>query len=310
MTKKILSVVLAVTGSALVCTGHGPGHVHRNQMAEVGEALDEQGPAPESRSSTPETASTQGKSFQEVVEESPEPGWGGALTTGWEGRHIHYGVDETGNSGAWTTEVSAWFGSLAVSAWNGFGLGNEFEEWDFSASYNIEAGPVFLIPGYNFRYLPGFSGGSHEHESHDGEEHGDEEKHEEEASHAHQTYNNEIFAVLGTDAIPYVTPSAVFIWNLNDAPGGFLEFRLDGEIPLRKDTLSLNPYALLGLNFGYNTTAEYGLNNLQFGAQAEWNVNKYLTVFAGVNYSIALAALDAIGQGDAFWANAGVSVGF
>ncbi|MFM8363962.1 MAG: hypothetical protein ACKOAS_02295, partial [Verrucomicrobiota bacterium] len=164
-------------------------------------------------------------------------------------------------------------------------------------------------PGYNFRYMPSSSEESHGHESHE-EEHGHHEEHGDEASHAHLTYNNEIFAVLGTNAIPYVTPSAAFIWNLNDTPGGFLEFRLDGDIPVWKNVVTLNPYALLGLNFGYNTTAEYGLNNFQFGAQAEWNVNEYLTIFAGLNYSIALEALDAIGQGDVFWANAGVTVGF
>jgi len=314
--KKILSLLLAISGSAMVGLAHGPGHIHRNQVAEVNEAIEEQGPAPETREGATSASAPGGKSFREVVEETPERNWGASLTTGWEGRHVHYGVDETGSSGAWTNEVSVWIGNFAVSAWNGFGLGNEFEEWDFTASYNIEAGPIFLIPGYNFRYVPTSSEHSHGHDSHEEEEHGHHEElghheeHDDEASHAHLAYNNEIFAILGTNAIPYVTPSAVFIWNLNDAPGGFLEFRLDGDIPVWEDILAINPYALLGLNFGYNTTAEYGLNNFQFGAEAEWNVNEYLTVFAGLNYSIALAALDAIGQGNAFWANAGVSIGF
>jgi len=308
--KKILSIFLAMTGGSFVCLAHGPGHVHRNQASEVNELLDQQGPAPVSQPAADSSTTPSGKSFREAIVETPERNWGAMLTTGWEGRHVHYGVNETGDSGAWTTELGLWIGNLGLSAWNGFGLGNEFEEWDFTASYNIEVGPLFLIPGYNFRYMPSSSEESHGHESHEEEEHGHHEEHGDEASHAHLTYNNELFAVLGTNAIPYVTPSAAFIWNLNDAPGGFLEFRLDGDIPVWKDVVTLNPYALLGLNFGYNTTAEYGLNNFQFGAQAEWNVNKHLTLFAGINYSIALAALDAIGQGDVFWANAGVSVGF
>ena len=303
--KKIHSILMAMAATAMICGAHGPGHAHRMTSAEVNEALDEQGPAPLNAPTATPPAKADGKSFQEVVVEQPERIWGASLTTGYESRHVHYGVNETGNQGAWTNEVALWIGDFGVSVWNGFWLGNDFEEWDFTASYSFEVGPVFFIPGYNFRYNPQSAEDAHGHEDHSEEGH-----HEEEASHAHLEYNNELFAVLGTNAIPYITPSTVFIWNLNDTPGGFLEFRIDGDVPVIKEALTLNPYALLGLNFGYNTTAEYGLNNFQFGIQADWQINKYLTAFAGINYSIALAALEAIGQGNEAWVNAGVSVGF
>ena len=74
--------------------------------------------------------------------------------------------------------------------------------------------------------------------------------------------------------------------------------------------MTLEPYALLGLNFGYNTTDSYGWNNFQFGLQGNWQITKLLTAFAGVNYSMAMTALQDIGQGNEFWVNAGVSVGF
>jgi hypothetical protein len=305
--KKIHSILMAMAATAMICGAHGPGHAHRMASSEVNEALEEQGPAPQNAPTATPAAKADGKSFQEVEVEQPERIWGASLTTGWESRHVHYGINETGNQGAWTNEVALWIGDFGVSVWNGFGLGNNFEEWDFTASYAIEAGPVFFIPGYNFRYLPQSGEDAHGHDEHEHEEHG---HHEEEASHAHLEYNNELFAVLGTNAIPYITPSTVFIWNLNDTPGGFLEFRIDGDVPVIKEALTLNPYALLGLNFGYNTTAEYGLNNFQFGIQADWQINEYLTAFAGINYSIALAALEAIGQGNEAWVNAGVSVGF
>ena len=309
--KKLLSILWAVAGSAAFSLAHGPGHIHRTELAEVNESLDQAAPAPENNPdpTTPASlAESGGKTFQEVIEKTPERNWGASLTTGWESRHVHYGVNETGNHGAWTNELGLRFGDLGVSVWNGFGLGNDFEEWDFTASYAFETGQVFFIPGYNFRWLPESGGHPHSHEEHG--EHSEHGHHEDEVSHTHLEYNNELFAILGTNAIPFVTPSTVFMWNLNDAPGGFLEFRIDGDVPLLEDVLALNPYALLGLNFGYNTTAEYGLNNFQFGLQADWRVNDLLTVFAGVNYSIALAALDAIEQGDVFWANAGVSLGF
>jgi hypothetical protein len=100
------------------------------------------------------------------------------------------------------------------------------------------------------------------------------------------------------------------IWDLNNTPGAFLEFRLDGEVPVVEDVFVLEPYALLGINLGYNTRSYYGWNNFQFGLQGNWQVTKLLTAFAGVNYSVAMTALQDIDQGNEFWVNAGVSVGF
>jgi len=310
--KKIPLFLLAIASSVMFCGAHGPGHFHRNAEQEVNQALSEQGPSVDTQTTTRAVATDQsGKNFKEIVSEAPEKIWDASLTTGWESRHIHYGVNETGNGGAWTTEAGITIGDLALSAWSGFGLDNDFEEWDFTASYYLEAGSVFFVPGYNFRYAPSFaqdSHGGHEDHDHEEEEHGHEE--EQHASHAHLLYNNELFAILGTNAIPYITPSAAFIWNLNDAPGGFLELRIDGEVPVWKDIVTLEPYALLGLNFGYNTTDSYGWNNFQFGLQGNWQITKLLTAFAGVNYSVAMTALQDIGQGNEFWVNASVSVGF
>jgi hypothetical protein len=220
-------------------------------------------------------------------------------------------VDESGPSGTYFNEIGVRIGDFSVNVWNGFGLGNELVEWDFTAGYNIEVGPVFLVPGYNLRYVPSQNESGHAHgEEHGHEEHGHEEHGEEEGGHIHNTYGNELFLVLGTTAIPYVTPSAVFIWDLNNNPGGFLEFRLDGEVPVYKDVISLQPYALLGLNFGYNTTEVYGLNNFQFGLQGTAEINEYVSVFAGVNYSVPLEALNAIDQDNVVWVNVGLSFAY
>ncbi len=301
---------------------HGPGHVHRNTGAAVTEALDldEAGDAHAGHDHAGHQhaeASASGKSFKQPVVEKDTRWWGATLTTGWESRHIHYGVNETGDSGAYTTELGVWIQNFTFNVWSGFGTGNEFQEWDFTAAYNLDLGPVFLIPGYNFRYTPGHveeghedhaEEEGHEEEGHAGEEHEHEEHAEHDHSgHAHNTYGNELFLVLGTNKIPYVTPTVNFIWDLNNTPGAFLEFRVDGDIPLYRDILSLQPYALLGLNFGYNTREYYGWNNFQFGLQANWQVNRIITAFAGINYSIAMTALRDIDQGNEVWANVGVS---
>jgi hypothetical protein len=225
-------------------------------------------------------------------------------------------VDETGPDGAYVNEVGIQLGDFSVNVWNGIGTGNTFSEWDFTVAYNIDLGPVFIVPGYNFRYVPSYAVGGDDHggEEHAEEEHGEEEHAEESGDdhggHVHNTYGNELFIAVGTTLIPYVVPSANLIWDLNNNPGGFMELRLDGDVPVYEDIVSIQPYALLGLNFGYNNSYYSGWNNFQFGAQATYALNEYFSVFAGVNYSVALEALQQIDQENVVWANVGLSFAY
>lgn len=294
-----LLMAACVLAAPSIIHAHGPGHQSMNSVLAQ-DVLDGDTPLPPAPDTQQPPAS--GKSFKNPIEPTEAKRWWGAsLSTGWESRHIHYGVNETGNSGAYTNEMSVWVKDFSFGFWSGFGTGNSFQEYDFTASYNLKAGPVFFIPGYNFRYQPGQMEGDHH-----GEEHGGEEA----DAHIHNTYGHEIFAVLGTSAIPYVTPNIACIWDLNNTPGGFMEFRLDGEIPVYKDILTLQPYALLGWNFGYNTTAYYGWNNFQFGLEAVWKINRFVSVFGGVNYNVAMTALREINQGNEVWANAGITFSY
>jgi len=292
-----LLVLVGLTATTSVLFAHGPGHVHSSRERASADAV------------ITEAVDVQETGIPVRAADSDRI-WGVNVTTGWESRHVHYGVDESGPSGAYVNEVGVRLGDFSVNVWNGFGLGNNLVEWDFTAAYNVELGPVFVVPGYNLRYVPRYAKDSHGEE--EGEEHGhEEEEHgEDHSEHVHNTYGNELFLVLGTTAIPYVTPSTVFIWDLNNNPGGFLEFRLDGEVPVYEDIVSLQPYALLGLNFGYNTTEVYGLNNFQFGLQGTVAINDYVSVFAGVNYSVALEALEAIDQENVVWVNVGLSFAY
>ena len=297
----VLAGLFSTTSSLLA---HGPAHAQRaaersTQRAAVNETLGLQ-----------ETA---------IPVESTDSGdrwWGVNVTTGWESRHVHYGVDETGPDGAYVNEIGIQLGDFSVSVWNGIGTGNAFLEWDFTVAYNIDLGPVFIVPGYNFRYVPSYAVGGDDHggEEHAEEEHGEEE-HAEESSddhggHVHNTYGNELFIAVGTNLIPYVVPSANLIWDLNNNPGGFMELRLDGDVPVYDDIVSLQPYTLLGLNFGYNNADYSGWNNFQFGVQATYALNEYFSVFAGVNYSVALQALQQIDQENVVWANVGLSFAY
>jgi len=296
-----LALLLVTTSGSW---SHGPAHANRPSERAT------------ERAAVNETVGLQETAIPVEGADAPDRWWGVNVTTGWESRHVHYGVDETGPDGAYVNEVGIQLGDFSVSVWNGIGTGNAFLEWDFTVAYNIDLGPVFIVPGYNFRYVPSYAVGGDDHggEEHAEEEHGEEE-HAEESSddhggHVHNTYGNELFIAVGTNLIPYVVPSANLIWDLNNNPGGFMELRLDGDVPVYEDTVSLQPYALLGLNFGYNNAYYSGWNNFQFGAQATYALNEYFSIFAGVNYSVALDALQQIDQDNVVWANVGLSFAY
>lgn len=313
---KKLSLIAAITLMPVAVWAHGPGHIHRQTSSEsvVVDPHAGHGHGPGEH----HDHSKSGKSFDVAVIEQDSRWWGASLSTGWESRHVHYGVDESGNFGAYTTELSVTAGNFIFGAWSGFGIGNDFQEWNFTAAYNIEVGPVFIIPGYNLRYIRGEGGDDHggdddhhdDHDDHHDDHDDDANGHDDHDQHAHLMYNNEVFLVLGTTAIPYVTPSVSVITNLNSTPGTFMEFRLDGDVPLGRSPVSLQPYALLGLNLGYNTQDYYGWNNFQFGVQANWQINRVISAYAGVNYSVAMTALREIDQGNVVWANVGVTFAY
>jgi len=205
------------------------------------------------------------------------------------------GLKGTEDFGAYTTELNFAY-KIAVSVWSGFGTGNDYREWDFAGARTFDLGMVFFVPVYNFRYQPGIvehehsesPEEDHEHPETSGhEEHGEAHEHHEHShtsgGHSHNTYANEIFFVLGTKAIPYVTPSMLFVCDLNNTPGSYLEIRVDGAIPLYREIFQLQPYALLGLNLGYDTTAYYGWNNFQFGLKAICKINHFISIFGGIN---------------------------
>ncbi len=65
-----------------------------------------------------------------VNRKSNDRNWGVEATTGWDRRHVQYGVDESGPSGNY------------VNGWNSFGLGHDLVASDFTGAYNLVLGPV------------------------------------------------------------------------------------------------------------------------------------------------------------------------
>jgi hypothetical protein len=253
------------------------------------------------------------------TENEKERRWAAMLSTGWTSREVQYGVDQTGNYGAYTMELVVRLQNLTLGGWWGFGTGNDYQEWDFTVSSTFELGPVFITPGYNFSYQrsvvePRAAGPEKETHAHSpGRTHREAQlQKERDPAESGQSsgYGHEVFFFLGTSVVPHVTPGMLFVSDLVHVPGSYLEVRLDGEIQVYKEVLELQPYVLLGINLGYNTTDYYGWNNFQFGLKATWKINRIVSIFGGINYSVAMTALRKIDQGNEVWASAGLTFTF
>ena len=246
-----------------------------------------------------------------------ERSWVAMFSTGWTSREVQYGIDRTGDYGAYTTELALRLQNLTLGGWFGIGTGNHYQEWDFTVSYTFEFGSVFITPGYNFSYQRSaiedqdskpereahghFARSAHRKAQHR------KEGNPAEPGQSSDTFGNEIFLFLGTSMFSYVTPGMLLVSDVVNPPGSYLEIRLDGEFPVYREVLELQPYVLLGINLGYNTTDYYGWNNFQFGLLASWKINKFVSIFAGINYSVALTALQEIEQGNEVWVSGGVT---
>lgn len=150
--------------------------------------------------------------------------------------------------------------NLTLGGWSGIGTGNRYQEWDFTVSYTFELGSFFITPGYNFSYQRSIvedqtSGTEQEPHAHSARRNHRQAQRGKERDPAvlrqsSDAYGNEIFFFLGTSLIPDVTPGMLLVTVVANAPGSYLEFRLDGEIGIYREVLELQPYALLGINLG------------------------------------------------------------
>jgi len=265
---------------------------------------------------TPLFAGT-GKTFKEtvVVEEEPTPWYNASLSTGYDSLYMFRGANVLRGSGYgpglwWTNADFTWNITdndfLTIGAWMAFGLDSSstysgYRELDTYVKYTRTIGDLALSLGYtNYYVFPDRPG---------------------------NLYANELSASVAYDVdlgFMSLTPSVAYFFNLGpDSETGygsvatassFLNFRLDGSIPVIADVVSIDPWAALGLNFGYNLDGSLeqfdGLNNLEFGVSVPWQVNEVITLAGYVAYSYAFENLWGTTQPNTFWGGAKVAFAF
>lgn len=257
------------------------------------------------------------KTFKEVVvvEEEPTPWYGAALSTGYDSLYMFRGTNVLRGSGygpgLWWTDASFTWNitdsdALTLGAWMAFGLDSSstysgYRELDSYVKYTKTIGNLAVGLGYtNYYVFPDRPG---------------------------NLYANELNASVAYDVdlgFMSLTPSVAYYFNLGpDSETGygafstassFLNLRLDGSVAVISDVVSIDPWAALGLNFGYNLDGsgeEFdGLNNLEFGVAVPWQVNEVICLSAYVAYSYAFENLWGTTQPNTFWGGAKLTFAF
>ena len=230
-----------------------------------------------------------GKSFEEkIIVEEERKIWGASLSTGWDSLYMFRGVnvlrgnEEYGSSLYWTDLNATWNITendfINVGAWVAFGIGNTaYKELDVYTSYTHTIGNLALSFGYTFYYYMNS-----------------------------ELYQNELSVkaayTIDLPAGITITPSLTYFFNLGpdlenfeagtgaaETSSSYLLARIDADIPLYKDILSLAPWVGIGASFDYNFQNDGGLltgfNNFEVGLGVPIKINDTITLYGYGAYS-------------------------
>lgn len=112
-----------------------------------------------------------------------------------------------------------------------------------------------------------------------------------------------LFASVSTSVIPYISPRITYYQTIynegedapadlgafrNDELGGYLEFKVNGEIPIIRDRLNLDPYALVSYSFGDRSKPDGSplrdWNHFQAGAELVIQITSNFRLIPQINY--------------------------
>jgi hypothetical protein len=113
-------------------------------------------------------------------------------------------------------------------------------------------------------------------------------------------------------AFPLLNPKLTLNWDVDEFKTGYATASINHPFDLTKYvklpepmTLTVTPSASLGISFEKSATPHW--NDILLGTSANLVINKYMSVHAGIQYSIALDTVRNAGHGDAFIGNVGIT---
>lgn len=244
-----------------------------------------------------------------LEETSSEAPFSGSLSTGWDSLYMFRGVNQLpgpagyGSSISWTAFSLGWAptaqDSFTAATWAAFGLDQtDYKEIDASLTYAHSWGNFSLSAAYSLYAVLSSPGGLYSHEL------------------------SVSAAYTITRGACTFTPALNYAYTLGPSPGhggyvdadtGYLEARLDGDLPLYRDRIRMAPWAAAGFNFGYNTTDTFepftGADHFELGLSFPITLARNLELTPYFAYSHTWLPLAGTRR-DTPWAGVSVSFSF
>jgi hypothetical protein len=111
-------------------------------------------------------------------------------------------------------------------------------------------------------------------------------------------------------AFDWLTFAMATYYDVAAIDGGFFEVSATGNVPIVADRITLNPYFLLGYDYGYVSDANDTFNNVQVGVDVPISITDQITLILSANYSWGLDNLRQEDLGDVSWAGARIVLSF
>ena len=198
----------------------------------------------------------------------------------WQSRYVSMGRDQLNDGGIYSIDGGVGWNNFSAGAWFATGDREGYEEVDFSVAYTMDMGSFCTEVGYNrLEFL------------------------------SSNESDNEFFAQIDYSKIPYVTLCLYSVYA-TESGGSAIEPSVVSEWFVFKDRLRIEPYALVGFDFGYSTEEFDGENNFQVGVDLFWRVTTYFDVVGSVAHSWALEDMKREGLGDLSWGTIGLSFSY
>lgn len=236
-----------------------------------------------------------------VEEPAAEKEWSFDVSFDWFNIYLFRGVDLLDNDFLYNPHAAfAWKG-FSVWYWGAFGDadpghvpgGHHYEENDYGADYThaFFDEKLSITAGVQMFHYPDAISGK-------------------------DTY--EVYGIAAWDVM--LAPTVTFYWDFWAFHGGYGTFGISHSFDLSEKlglkepmTLSIDPSAAVGVNFGYNSRRERNKpqwNDILVGVTIPWTICEGFSVHAGVQFSIAMDALNDIAQHNETVGNVGATISF
>lgn len=122
-----------------------------------------------------------------------------------------------------------------------------------------------------------------------------------------QSHSWEASLGLDFDLQTWFTPFVRTYIDFDDLGGGFLEGGVKAEFDVVPQSVQIEPFALLGVDYGYvDSDNRPEFNNIQLGVEMRWLMDQKFEVFGQFHHSIGLSNLRDRGNRDVTWGGLGV----